>query len=75
MRNLLFFVAIFTIASCSNNTDIKLDRAIKHYNLKPLPVRKFEEDPKYKLGQALFFDNIFTPNISSKRKNCLNIFF
>ena len=70
MRNLLFFVAIFTIASCSNNTDIKLDRAIKHYNLKPLAVRKFEEDPKYKLGQALFFDNILSGNRDTSCATC-----
>jgi cytochrome c peroxidase len=70
MKLFFVFVGIFTFISCSNDTDTKLERVIKHYNLKPLAVRKFEEDPKYKLGQALFFDNILSGNRDTSCASC-----
>ena len=47
------FISFLLIASCAREADQSLERVIKHYDLKPLPVRKFESDPKYLLGQAL----------------------
>lgn len=69
MRLLPFSFLLFLV-SCTNDVDTKLDRAIKHYDLRPLAVRKFEEDPKYKLGQALFFDNILSGNRDTSCATC-----
>ena len=69
MRLLTFSFLLFLV-SCTNDVDTKLDRAIKHYDLRPLAVRKFEEDPKYKLGQALFFDNILSGNRDTSCATC-----
>ena len=52
------FFALILVTSCSDELDVKLERTIDHYNLRPLAVRQFEDDPKYILGQALFFDNV-----------------
>ena len=56
------FLTLLLIVGCSRENDQPLERVIKHYDLKPLPVRKFESDPKYLLGQALFFDNVLSGN-------------
>ena len=42
--------------------DVILDKIIKEYSLKPLPVKPFEETEKYKLGKALFYDPILSGN-------------
>ena len=55
-------LTLLLIVGCSQEADQPLERVIKHYDLKPLPVRKFESDPKYLLGQALFFDNVLSGN-------------
>ena len=57
-----FLALIILISGCSKEPDQPIERVIKHYDLKPLPVRKFESDPKYLLGQALFFDNVLSGN-------------
>ncbi len=47
-------------ATPSTQIDRDLAKAIKQFNLQPLEVRRFEADPKYKLGQALFFDPVLS---------------
>jgi len=40
--------------------DWLLAKVIREYNLRPLQTRRFEADPKYVLGQALFFDPVLS---------------
>lgn len=40
--------------------DLELARVIGHFNLRPLQTRHFEEDPKFGLGRALFFDPVLS---------------
>ncbi|MCI5073970.1 cytochrome c peroxidase [Oricola sp.] len=42
--------------------DRYLERIIAANNLRPLPTKPYEETPKFKLGQALFFDPILSGN-------------
>ncbi len=42
--------------------DRKLEKVISLFDLKPLPIRLYEADPKFLLGQALFFDPILSGN-------------
>jgi cytochrome c peroxidase len=42
--------------------DQKLQRVIDLYGLRPLSVRRYEADPKWILGQALFFDPVLSGN-------------
>ena len=62
MKLFLSSILILLTLGCSDNLDGNLERVIKHYDLRPLAVRSFEEDPKYILGQKLFFDNILSGN-------------
>ncbi len=64
------FLALILVASCSDELDVKLERTIDHYNLRPLAVRQFENDPKYVLGQALFFDNVLSGNRDTSCATC-----
>jgi cytochrome c peroxidase len=43
-----------------DTVDGDLARAVREFNIHPLEVRGFEADPKFKLGQALFFDPILS---------------
>jgi cytochrome c peroxidase len=43
-----------------DTVDRDLARAVREFNIRPLEVRRFEADPKFKLGQALFFDPILS---------------
>lgn len=74
-RRLLFsiFYLVTLIVFCAffvkNNyfqkdrkSDLVISKIIKEYNLKPLPVRRFEADKKYLLGKALFYDPILSGN-------------
>ena len=63
-------ISFLILVSCSKDLDMELNRAIDHYNLRPLAVRKFENDPKYILGQALFFDNILSGNRDASCATC-----
>ena len=40
--------------------DEKLQSVIELYGLRPLEIRRYEADPKWKLGQALFFDPVLS---------------
>lgn len=40
--------------------DLRLARVITQFNLRPLQTRRFEADPKFVLGRALFFDSILS---------------
>jgi cytochrome c peroxidase len=40
--------------------DRDLRRTVTEFNIRPLEVRRFEADPKFKLGQVLFFDPILS---------------
>jgi cytochrome c peroxidase len=40
--------------------DSKLQKVVDLYRLSPLSIRRYEADPKWKLGQALFFDPILS---------------
>jgi cytochrome c peroxidase len=40
--------------------DLKMHEVIDLYGLRPLEIRKYEADPKWKLGQALFFDPVLS---------------
>ena len=40
--------------------DAKLQKIISLFALKPLPIRLYEADPKFLLGQALFFDPVLS---------------
>jgi hypothetical protein len=42
--------------------DQKLSKVIEVYGLRPLEIRRYEADPKWKLGQALFFDPVLSGN-------------
>jgi cytochrome c peroxidase len=42
--------------------DRKLKEIIDLFGLRPLNIRRFEADPKWKLGQALFFDAVLSGN-------------
>ncbi len=60
-------IALFSIPSWMNvdamfysDVDLDLAKAIEVFNLRPLQVRRFEADPKFSLGQALFFDPILS---------------
>ena len=64
------FFALILVTSCSDELDVKLERTIDHYNLRPLAVRQFEDDPKYILGQALFFDNVLSGNRDTSCATC-----
>lgn len=43
-----------------DNVDRDLAWTVREFNIRPLEVRRFEPDPKFKLGQALFFDPILS---------------
>ena len=68
------FLFLFYLVSCGlnqdSNNDKTLDRIINHYDLRPLKVRKFEEDPKYELGKMLFFDLILSGNRDTSCATC-----
>jgi len=40
----------------------RLQKIISLFNLTPLPIRRYEADPKFLLGRALFFDPILSGN-------------
>ena len=40
--------------------DRDVAKIVAEFNLRPVQVRRFEADPKFKLGQALFFDPILS---------------
>jgi cytochrome c peroxidase len=42
--------------------DRKLQKVVELYGLRPLSIRRFEADSKWKLGQALFFDQVLSGN-------------
>ena len=42
--------------------DQKLRKVVDLYGLRPLSIRRYEVDPKFKLGQALFFDPVLSGN-------------
>jgi cytochrome c peroxidase len=42
--------------------DQKLQKVVELYGLRPLNIRRYEADPKWKLGQALFFDPVLSGN-------------
>jgi cytochrome c peroxidase len=44
--------------SLAAQVDSDLAKVVKQINLRPLQVRRFEADPIFKLGQALFFDPV-----------------
>ncbi len=43
-----------------DKVDRYLGRVVREFNIRPLEARRFEADPKFKLGQALFFDPILS---------------
>ena len=73
-KNNFTFLFLFYLVSCGlnqdSNNDKTLDRIINHYDLRPLKVRKFEEDPKYELGKMLFFDLILSGNRDTSCATC-----
>jgi cytochrome c peroxidase len=40
--------------------DDSLRKVVMEYNLRPIQVRRFDADPKFRLGQALFFDPLLS---------------
>ena len=50
--------------------DIALEKVVRIYNLRPLPTKPFELDPKFKLGRFLFFDPIMSGNRSVACSTC-----
>ena len=42
--------------------DQKLQKVIDLYNLRPLNIRRYEADPKWELGQVLFYDPVLSGN-------------
>jgi cytochrome c peroxidase len=42
--------------------DQKLQKVVDLYGLRPLNIRRYEADPEWKLGQALFFDPVLSGN-------------
>ena len=40
--------------------DQKLQKVVMLFGLRPLSIRRYETDPKWKLGQALFFDPVLS---------------
>ena len=42
--------------------DPKLQKVISLYEIRPLSIRRYEADPKWRLGQALFFDPVLSGN-------------
>jgi cytochrome c peroxidase len=55
-----FVTNLWFKASPPAQIDTDLAKVINQFNLQPLQVRRFEADPKFKLGQALFFDPILS---------------
>jgi len=48
----------------------KLRKIVDLYDLRPLDIRKYEADPKWKLGQALFFDPVLSGNRDVSCSTC-----
>jgi cytochrome c peroxidase len=42
--------------------DRKLQKVVDFYGLRPITIRRYVEDPIWKLGQALFFDPVLSGN-------------
>jgi cytochrome c peroxidase len=62
---IIIFCAFFvknTYLKKDTKSDLVISKIIKEYNLRPLPVRRFEADKKYLLGKALFYDPILSGN-------------
>src|SRR6266404_2519685 len=57
---LAVWLRLVTDEALASQIDRDLAKAIKEFNLRPLEVRRFEADPKFTLGQALFFDPILS---------------
>ena len=63
MKNFTLVISILLLVSCSDTElDLDLDVVRDINDLRPLPTRQFEEDPKYILGKALFFDPVLSGN-------------
>lgn len=62
------FLGAIALSACSGppegeeTYDRYLERIVAANNLRPLPTKPYEETPKFKLGQALFFDPILSGN-------------
>ncbi|AXI54784.1 hypothetical protein C1J05_09990 [Sulfitobacter sp. JL08] len=52
------------------NAEDQLRKAIRIFGLTALPIKKFEENPKYRLGQALFYDPIISGRIDRSCATC-----
>jgi cytochrome c peroxidase len=50
--------------------DQKLRKIADLYGLSPLNIRRYEADPKWKLGQALFFDPVLSGNRDVSCSTC-----
>jgi cytochrome c peroxidase len=50
--------------------DQKLQKVINLYGLRPLGIRRYGTDPKWKLGQALFFDPVLSGNRDVSCSTC-----
>jgi len=48
----------------------KLSKVVELHGLRPLKIRRYEADPKWKLGQALFFDPILSGNRDVSCSTC-----
>ena len=48
----------------------KLSKVVDLYGLRPLKIRRYEADSKWKLGQALFFDPILSGNRDVSCSTC-----
>jgi cytochrome c peroxidase len=50
--------------------DKELSKVVDMYGLRPLKIRRYEADPKWKLGQALFFDPVLSGNRDVSCSTC-----
>ena len=63
MKRLGIVISLFLIVSCNDSSlDSDLEIVKEVNDLRPLPIRLFEEDPKFILGKALFFDPVLSGN-------------
>jgi cytochrome c peroxidase len=54
--------AYYFASSYRVSLDQKLRTAVIQYGLRPISIRRYEADPRWKLGQALFFDPVLSGN-------------
>jgi cytochrome c peroxidase len=60
----------YRIGGDKASLDQKLSKVVELYGLRPLKIRRYEADPKWKLGQALFFDPVLSGNRDVSCSTC-----